>query len=125
MSETDEKNQEKARFSQQNLYQEEIFTDLRTASIHRFTPIKANGEFDKGRKIIFIGHTRIITPEGPFPLQFPIEAKNLQQAMDKLPEALDQTLEKLAEEAKEARRKEDSRIIVPGAAAAEGLIHLK
>jgi hypothetical protein len=125
MNETDEKSQQKLRFSQHDLYQEEIFTDLRTASIHRFTPVKANGEFDKGRKIIFVGHTRILTPEGPFPIQFPVEAKNLQQAMEKLPEALDQTLEKLAEEAKEARRQEESRIIVPGSPAGEGIITLK
>ncbi len=125
MNAPDEKQQQKVRFSQHDLYQEEIFTDLRTASIHWFTPVKASGEFDKSRKIIFVGHTRILTPEGPFPIQFPIEAKNLQQAMDKLPEALDQTLERLAEEAKEARRQEDSRIIVPGAPAGEGIIHLK
>lgn len=125
MNDREEKFQEKIRFNQNNLFQEEIFTDLRTAQIHRFTPLKPNGEMDKSRKILFIGHTQIMTQQGPFPIQFPIEAKNLQQAMDKLPEALEAALEKIAEEAKEIQRREESRIIVPGSPAGEGLIHLK
>ena len=64
MNAPDDNQQQKVRFSQHDLYQEEIFTDLRTASIHRFTPVKASGEFDKSRKIIFVGHTRILTPRG-------------------------------------------------------------
>ena len=125
MNDTDEKPQEAFRFNQSNLFQEEIFTDLKTASIHRFTPVKPNGEMDKNRKILFIGHTQIMTQQGPFPIQFPIEAKNLQQAMDKLPEALERALEHIAEEAKEIKRREESRIIVPGAAASEGIIQLR
>lgn len=124
-ADTEGKREERFRFNQNNLYQEEIFTDLRTASIHRFTPVKQNGELDKGRKVLFMGHTRIMTQQGPFPIQFPIEAKNLQQAMEKLPEALEQSLEQIAEEAKEIKRQEESRIIVPGPSATEGLIHLK
>ena len=125
MNEHEEKNQEPFQFNQRNLYLEEIFTDLHTASIHRFTPMKANGEFDKTRKILFVGHTRIMTPQGPLPIQFPIDAKNLQQAMDKVPESLNQTLDQLAKEAQEVRRQEESRIIVPGASEGEGIIHLK
>ena len=124
-NDTGEKTQERFRFNQSNLYQEEIFTDLSTASIHRFTPVKPNGEMDKNRKILFVGHTRIMTQQGPFPIQFPIDAKNLQQAMDKIPDALEQALEQIAEEAKEIKRREDSRIIVPGSPASEGIIQLK
>lgn len=125
MIDREEQPEARIRFSQNNLYQEEIFTDLRIASIHRFTPLKPNGEMDKSRKILFMGHTQVMTQQGPFPIQFPIEAKNLQQAMDKLPEALEEALEKMTEEAKQLQREEESRIIVPDAPESSRIIQLK
>ena len=125
MADTEEKTQGRVKINQNNLYQQETFTDLRVGTIYQFTPVKPNGEIDKGRKAIFAGNTQIMTQQGPFPVQFPIEANNLQQAINAFPEALDQVLQKIAEEAREIKRQEDSRIIVPGAPAGEGLIHLK
>ena len=125
MIDKEENPEAKIRFSQNNLYQEEIFTDLRIASIHQFTPLKSNGEMDKSRKILFVGHTQVMTQQGPFPIQFPIEAKNLQQAMDKLPEALEEAWAKMTEEAKQLQREEESRIIVPGAPEESRIIQLK
>ena len=125
MTDTDEKTQGRIKINQNNLYQQETFTDLRVATIHQFTPVKPNGEIDKGRKTLFVGNTQIMTQQGPFPVQFPIEAINLQLAINTFPEALEQVLQKIAEEAREIKRQEESRIIVPGAPAGEGLIHLK
>ncbi|MBN1615358.1 MAG: hypothetical protein JW950_12905 [Deltaproteobacteria bacterium] len=128
MAETEEKTQGtqgRVKINQNNLYQQETFTDLRIGTIYRFTPVKPNGEMDKGRKTIFAGNTQIMTQQGPFPVQFPIEANNLQQAITAFPEALDEMLKTLAEEAREIQRQEESRIIVPSAPAGEGLIHLK
>jgi len=122
MSETEEKTEVKIHFNQHDIYKEEIFTDLKTASIHRFTPVKANGEIDKGRKVLFVASTSIITSEGPVPIQFPLEAKNLQQAIVSLPTALNKALEELKEQLKDARRQEQSRIIVPGSTQRDNII---
>jgi len=110
----------KAKFNQQNLHQEEIFSDLTVGSIRRLSPVKQNGEPDKTRPILFIGEARIYTQQGPMPIQFPIDAKNLQQAMDKFPETMEKFVAHLVEQAKELQRQEESRLIVPGGSAAGG-----
>jgi hypothetical protein len=97
-----------------NLYREENFTDLKIASIRRLTPVKPDGSVDKTRKTIFVGHTNLITPNGPLPIQNVIQAKELQQAIKKFPEAMQSAMERLVEEAKKHKQKEESRIIVPG-----------
>ena len=97
-----------------NLYREESFTDLRIASIRRLTPVKPDGSPDKARKTLFVGHTNLITPNGPLPIQNVIQAKELQQAIKKFPEAMQAAMERLVEEAKKHKQKEESRIIVPG-----------
>lgn len=109
----DDTAQRKVKVNIQNLYQEEMFTDMRTAAIRQLTPVKPNGEIDKTRKSVFVGQTNIMSPQGPLPVQFPIDAKNLQEACEKFPDVMDQFLAKLAEEIKEAQRQEQSRIIVP------------
>lgn len=90
-------------------------------SIHQMTPVKPNTEIDKQRKVMFIGNTQLITQQGPLPVRFPIEAKNLQQAIDKFPDSLEAFVKKMVEEAKELQRKEESRIIMPGSPAVGNL----
>ena len=121
----DDTAQKKVKVNIQNLYQEEMFTDMRTAAIRQLTPVKPNGEIDKTRKSVFVGQTNIMSPQGPLPVQFPIDAKNLQEACEKFPEVMDQFLAKLAEEIKEAQRQEQSRIIVPESNFADPKIILK
>jgi len=100
---------------QNNLYLEESFTDLDMTSIRRLTPVKPNGLKDKSRKQIFVGHLNLMTPEGPLPIQAPIEARNLKEAMEIYPEAMKTVLAKMQEEIKKLQQKKDPRIIVPGA----------
>ena len=116
MTDSEEKGR-KAKFNQQNLHQEEIFSDLTVGSIRRLSPVKQNGEPDKTRPILFIGEARIYTQQGPMPIQFPIDAKNLQQAMDKFSEAMEEFVAHLDEQANEMQRLEESRLIVPGGSA--------
>ena len=99
---------------QNNLYLEESFTDLDMTAIRRLTPVKPNGLKDKTRKQIFVGHLNLMTPEGPFPIQTPQEARNLKEAMEIYPEAMKTVLAKMQEEMKKLQQKKDSRIIVPG-----------
>jgi len=115
----------KVRISIQDLYREEIFTDMRVGAIRQLTPVKSNGEFDKNRKILFVGQSSLVTQHGPLPIQFPIEAKNLQQALEKFPETMELFVDHLVEQAKEMQRQEQSRIIVPGANIADPKIILK
>ena len=103
-----------------NLYSEETFSDLKTGTIKRLTPVKADGSEDKSRKTIFVGHASILTPNGPLPIQNNIPAKDLQQAIKKFPEVMQLAMDQLIEEVKKYQEQEqsqiqkpDSRIIVP------------
>ena len=99
-----------------NLHREEVFTDLHAASIRRLTPVKADGDTDSGRDVIYIGETNLMTQMGPLPVQFPIEAKSLDDAFSQFAEGVKEAVERLNERAKEMVREESSRIVVPGAA---------
>ncbi len=115
-----EETPKKAKFNQQNLHREEVFSDLTIGSIRRLSPVKANGEPDKTRPILFVGQSQIYTQQGPMPIQFPIDAINLQQAMEKFPTAMEEFVAHLVEQAKEFQRQEESRLIVPGGSAPGG-----
>ncbi len=99
---------------QNNLYREETFTDLKVASIRRLTPIKADGSDDFTRPAIFVGETTLMSSRGPLPINCPIDAANLQEALDAFPQAVQAAVERLMEEAREIQRQESSRIVVPG-----------
>jgi len=113
---------QRVRVNQQSLYREETFSDLQVAVIRQLTPVKPNGELDKTRKVLYAGQTQIITPQGPLPIQFPIDAKNLQQALDLFPEAMEAYVENLMVQAREMQRRESSRLIVPSQAAGDSRI---
>ena len=107
-----------------NLYKEESFTDLKVGNIRRLIPIKPDGSEDKTRNTIFVGQTNLMTPNGPLPIQGVIRAKELQQAVKRFPEAMEDAVERMMEEAQKmkdqqgseiiTKQKEDSRIIIPG-----------
>ena len=104
-----------------NLYREESFTDLKVGAIRRLTPVTPDGSADKTRNPIFVGHSSIMSPNGPLPIQNVIKAKELQQAIKKFPEAMQEALERLIEEVKKMQENEpspiqqnESRIIIPG-----------
>lgn len=104
-----------------NLYREETFTDLRVASIRRLTPIKADGSDDPSRPAIFVGETTLMSSRGPLPINAPIEARNLREAFEAFPQAIQQAVERLMEEAREIQRQEATRIVVPGQMPGGGL----
>ena len=106
------------KLDRQNLFREESFTDLSGRSIRRLMPVKPDGMVDKSRQTIFVGHTSLMAPNGPVPLQAPIQAKGLQQAIKRFPEAMREALTRLIAQAQKIKeqkqQKEDSRIILPG-----------
>lgn len=97
-----------------NLYREESFTDLKVATIRRLSPIKEDGSPDSARPTLFTGETTLMSDRGPLPIQAPIEAKDLSEAMEKFPEAVQAAVERLIDQAREMQRQQMSRIVVPG-----------
>jgi hypothetical protein len=107
-----------------SLYREEIFTDLKVATIRRLTPIRSDGTEDTSRAVMFVGQTTLMSQAGPVPVQCPIEASSLEEAMERFPTAVSQTVERMIEEAREMQRQESSRIVVPGRDGGGGKITL-
>ena len=97
-----------------NLYREETFTDLKVASIRRLTPVREDGTDDPSRPARYIGETTLMSQRGPLPINCPIEASSLSEALDAFPQAIQDAVERLMEEAREMQRQEASRIVVPG-----------
>jgi hypothetical protein len=102
------------------LYREESFTDLKVASIRRMIPVKADGADDTSRSPMFFGHTQLMSPEGPLPIQARLTANNLEEAIAAFPAAMEQALGQVVQQIKamqeqnKTRQQNDSRIIVPG-----------
>jgi hypothetical protein len=107
-----------------NLYREEMFTDLKVATIRRLTPIQPDGSDDSSRPVLFMGQTTLLSQAGPVPVQCPLEGANLEEAMANFPTAVNQAIERMIEEAREFQRQESSRIVVPGRETGPGKITL-
>jgi hypothetical protein len=99
----------------ENLYREEMFTDLRVATLRRLVPVRLDGSDDPSRPILFSAQTTLMTQAGPVPVSAAIEATTLLEATQKFPEAIQAAVERLFDEAREMQRREMSRIVVPGA----------
>ncbi len=115
---------EEIKVDRENLYLEEVFTDLKVATIRRLSPVMADGSPDETRPTLFQGQTQLMSQMGPLPVNCAIEAADLEEAIRKFPEAIAQAVERMIEEAKEIQRQESSRIIVLGAAPAGSKIKL-
>lgn len=103
-----------------NLYREDAVTDLKVASIRRMIPVTADGRDDPSRAPVFFGHTQIMTPQGPLPLQARLMANNLNEAIDAFPAAMEKEMAQMVQQIRKMQAEEqekqanDSRIIVPG-----------
>ncbi|MBI5016259.1 MAG: cytoplasmic protein [Deltaproteobacteria bacterium] len=100
----------------QNLYREEIFTDLKVATVRRLTPVQEDGNIDPARPVLFVGQTSVLTQAGPLPVDAAIDASNLREALERFPAALNRAIEDMVAQMEELRRREATRIVVPGAA---------
>ena len=107
-------------FDVANLYQEELFTDRTAGTIRRLSPITPDGKPDPTRQVLFSGQTQLLTPGGVLPLGFEMEVVTLADAVAQFPAAVRLALEQAIEEAREMRREQQSRIVVPEGAGALG-----
>jgi len=103
-----------------NLYKEESITDLKTASIRCLTPINIDGTIDESRGKIFTGHTQLMSPQGPLPLQARLEATTMAEAIDSFPAAMEKEMAEMIENARRmqqeqerADQQKDSGLILP------------
>jgi hypothetical protein len=96
-----------------SLYREEGFTDMKTATIRKLTPVNADGAPDNSRNPIFMGFTQLMSPKGAIPIQCMLKASSMEEALEQFPDAMKQTLEKMLEKAGEAQRSQKSRIVMP------------
>jgi hypothetical protein len=96
-----------------SMYREEVFTDRHAGTIRKLTPVTIDGSVDNTRHVLFSGQTQLLTPAGVLPLVFEIEADTLEEALQKFPEGVKGALEQAIDEAREMRREQASRIVVP------------
>jgi hypothetical protein len=109
-------------FNKQNLCREESVTDLKVGSIRCLRPIKPDGTKDESRQTIFVGHTQLHSPQGLVPLQTPLQATTLEQAIDEFHGAMKKGLEEMLERAKQmqaqqqgAQKENEKNVINEGA----------
>jgi hypothetical protein len=95
------------------MYREEVFTDRRAGTIRKLTPVTIDGNVDNTREVLFSGQTQLLTPAGVLPLVFEIDAQTMEEALQKFPEGVKGALEQAIDEAREMRREQASRIVVP------------
>lgn len=96
-----------------NLYREESYTDLKVATIRKLVPVKLDGTVDDRREPIFVAQTNVMSQVGPVPVDCRLEARTLAQAVEEFPRAIEEAIEELIQEARELRRQQASRIVVP------------
>lgn len=96
-----------------NLYREEVFSDLKVATIRRLTPVTVDGADDPARSTIWSVETQILTPQGLVPVHAPVEAASLAEVIERFPAAIQAGLDRMIEEAREIRRQSANRIVTP------------
>ena len=108
-------------FDPKNLYIEESVSDLKVGAIRCLKPINPDGSQDESRQTLFMGHSQLQSPQGLVPIQAPLQAKTLEQAMEEFPGAMKKALEEMMHRAQQMQAQQkaektenDSRIIMPG-----------
>ena len=95
------------------LYREEIITDRKVGTIRMLTPVKKDGSNDQSRAVIYIGEAQLMTNVGTLPINFDLEAQNLEEAVAKFSDAAKEAVERTMKDLQELRRQAASSIVVP------------
>ena len=95
------------------LYREMLITDNRIGTIRQMQPVTAEGADDSDRQSLFFGSAQLMTPAGPLPVSFEIEADSLVAAVEGFGPAAQAAIERTLEELKEMQREQASSIVVP------------
>ena len=106
-------NIEDMKVDQSNLYREEIYTDLKVATIKKLVPVNVDGSPDKSRTDVYVGETHVMSQRGTIPIQCPLNANTFNEALQNFPEAVSKAVDKIVEEVKELQRREAAKIVTP------------
>ena len=96
-----------------NVCREDVYTDRKVGTIRCLTPVKSDGTPDGGRQPTYIGEAQILTPMGPIPVTFEIEADGLADAIKNYEAAAKEGVERTVNEIQEYRRQQASSIVIP------------
>ena len=102
-----------AKMDAASLYREEIITDRKVGTLRVLTPLNVDGTTDEARPVLYLGEAQIMTGAGPLPISFEIDAKDLEEAVDKFGGAAKDAVEKTVRDLQELRRQAASSIVVP------------
>jgi hypothetical protein len=116
----DENQEQELKFDTDNLYRVDVFTDQRSGSIRRMTPVDRDGNTDSSRPVRYIGEASAMTPAGALPLNFELDGDNLSDAASGFAQAAEQALNETVEELKRMQREQQSSIMVPGQGGGSG-----
>ena len=92
------------KMEENDLYQEEIFTDRRVGTIQRLTPIDRTGKPDPARPVLYVGQTQLMSRMGALPLSFEIPGDSLEQAVQNFPTAANGALVETMQKLEDMRR---------------------
>ena len=109
----DESGAPELRMDATSLYREDTYTDRRIGTIRVLTPVTPEGSTDLGRPVLYVGETQLLTTGGLLPLVFEIEARTLNEAVDRFPQGAEAAIERTRREIEQLRREAASQIIVP------------
>ena len=98
-----------------DLYREMTVTDNRIGTIRHMQPVTADGDDDPQRTSRFFGTAQLMTPAGPLPVSFEIEADTLSAAVQGFGPAAKDAIERTLNELREMQREQASSIVVPKA----------
>lgn len=101
------------KMNEADLYRELTFTDNRIGTIRQMLPVTADGQDDSERESRFFGTAQLMTPAGPLPVSFEIEADSLQAAVAGFGPAAQDAIERTLNELREMQREQASSIVVP------------
>lgn len=108
-------------FNGQDLWREELYTDRAVGTIRVLVPVTEDGQPDLSRKAEYHVQTQVMTGGGPLPVEGPIEADNLKDAVANFGKAAQDAIEEMIARAREYQREAASQIVTPGQAMGGGL----
>ena len=87
-----------------NLYLMETFTDYKSATIQRLTPVKSDGSRDEERGLLFRGYLQVMSPKGPMPVSALLDAETLEEAVINYPEKMNTAFEDMVSVVQEKQK---------------------
>lgn len=114
MADIKQPNGQRIKMDSANLFREETFTDLKSGTIVKLTPVRADGTDDPSRPALFVAKTQIYSQMGLLPIEAEVDAKSVAEAVEKFPEAVEQALHELAERIEQRQREASRQIVTPG-----------